>query len=188
VRVAEQAGQVTWYEQRDPAANLLHRFRFVNQVPLNASHPELRVNFLAYWEIHGDTVQHFCCVTDLWVSTRSVYPLMRGGRARWKIENETFNTRKNQGYHFEHNYGHGRQNLSVVFALLRMLAFLVDQPHQLCCPLFRAVWAKLGSKRRLWEEFRVMFIAYALASMRELLEALFYGVQKPRPRFALDSS
>jgi hypothetical protein len=24
---------------------------------------------------------------------------MRGGRARWKIENETFNTLKNQGYH-----------------------------------------------------------------------------------------
>nr|WP_198246747.1 hypothetical protein [methane-oxidizing endosymbiont of Gigantopelta aegis] len=23
-------------------------------------------------------------------------------RARWRIENETFNTLKNQGYHFEH--------------------------------------------------------------------------------------
>jgi hypothetical protein len=29
---------------------------------------------------------------------------MRAGRARWKIENETFNTLKNQGYNFEHNY------------------------------------------------------------------------------------
>jgi hypothetical protein len=45
---------------------------------------------------------------------------MRGGRARWKIENETFNTLKNQGYHFEHNYRHGTQNLSVVFAILMM--------------------------------------------------------------------
>ena len=25
------------------------------------------------------------------------------GRSRWKIENETFNTLKNQGYHFEHD-------------------------------------------------------------------------------------
>ena len=185
---AEQAGQVTWYEQEDPSAEIVHRFRFVNQVPLNASHPELLVNFLEYWEIRGDAVQHFCWVTDLRVTKRTAYPLMRGGRARWKIENETFNTLKNQGYHFEHNYGHGQQNLSVVFAVLMMLAFLVDQTQQLCCPLFRAVWAKLGSKRRLWEELRVMFAAYALASMRELLEALFYGVQKPRPCFALDSS
>ena len=60
-----------------------------------------------------------------------------GGRARWKIENETFNTLKNQGYHLEHNYGHGEQNLSVVLALLMMLAFLVDQVQQLCCPLFQ---------------------------------------------------
>jgi len=27
--------------------------------------------------------------------------VMRAGRARWKIENETFNTLKNQGYHFD---------------------------------------------------------------------------------------
>src|SRR5262249_1137115 len=84
-------------------------------------------------------------VTDLWVSKRTVFHLMRGGRARWKIENETFNTLKNQGYHFEHNYGHGEQNLSVVFATLMMLAFLVDQTPQLCCALCRAVWAKLGA-------------------------------------------
>jgi len=43
---------------------------------------------------------------------------MRAGRARWKIENETFNTLKNQGYNFEHNYVHGEQNLSVVFATI----------------------------------------------------------------------
>ena len=40
--------------------------------------------------------------------------LMRGARVRWKIENETFNTLKNQGYHFEHNLGHGRAHLSTV--------------------------------------------------------------------------
>ena len=72
------------------------------------------------------------------VNKRNVFRLMRGGRARWKIENETFNTLKNQGYNFEHNYGHGEQNLSVVFAMLMMLAFLVDQTQQLCCALFRA--------------------------------------------------
>ncbi len=188
VRAAEQAGQVTWYEQQEPGAEIVHRFRFINEVALNASNLELLVNFIEYWEISGDQVQHFGWVTDLWVSKRRAYPIMRGGRARWKIENETFNTLKNQGYHFEHNYGHGQHNLSVVFALLMMLAFLVDQVQQLCCPLFRAVWAKLGSKRRLWEQLRVMFAAYALESMRELLEALFYGVHKPHPLFALDSS
>jgi hypothetical protein len=90
------------------------------------------------------------------VSTRNVYKLMRGGRARWKIANETFNTLKNQGYNFEHNYGHGEKNLSVVCAILMMLAFLVDQAQQRCCALFQAVWAKLGSKRMLWERMRAL--------------------------------
>jgi hypothetical protein len=113
---------------------------------------------------------------------------MRGGRARWGIENETYKTLKNQGYNFEHNYGHGEQNLSVVFAMLMMLAFLVDQAQQLCCALFQAVWAKLGSKRMLWERMRALFYDYAFASMRQLFEALWYGFKKSSPLVAIDSS
>jgi hypothetical protein len=127
-------------------------------------------------------------VTDLRVTQRTVYPLMRGGRARWKIEHETFNTLKNQGDNFEHNDGHGQKNLSVVFAMLMMLAFLVDQTQQRCCTLFQAVWAKMGSKRMLWERMRSLFYEYRLASMRELLEALLYGGKKPKPILARDSS
>jgi hypothetical protein len=188
VQAAEQAGRVTSYERHDRTAGLVHRFRLVNDVPLNASNVDIRVNFIEYWEMGADRVQHFSWVTDLRVSQRNVYHLMRGGRARWKIENETFNTLKNQGYHFEHNYGHGTQNLSVVFAVVMMLAFLVDQTQQLCCALFRAVWSKLGSNRLLWERMRALFYDYQLGSMRELLEALFYGFKKSRPDLVIDSS
>jgi hypothetical protein len=188
VQAAEHAGRVIYDERHDRAAGLVHRFRFVNDVPLNESNAEVRVNFIEYWEIGAAKVQHFSWVTDLRVSRRNVFHLMRGGRARWKIENETFNTLKNQGYHFEHNYGHGTQNLSVVFAVVMMLAFLVDQTQQLCCALFRAVWTKLGSKRMLWERMRALFYDYSLESMRELLEALFYGLEKPRPILTIDTS
>jgi hypothetical protein len=188
VQAAEEAGRMTDYEQHDRAAGVGHRFRFVNDVPLNASRSDVRVNFIEYWEIGKDTVQHFSWVTHLRVSKRNVYKLMRGGRARWKIENETFNTLKNRGYNFEHNYGHGEQNLSVVFATIMMLAFLVDQTQQLCCALFRAVWTKLGSKRLVWERMRALFYGYPLESMRELLEALFYGYERHRPLLITDTS
>ena len=105
VQAAEHAGRVTNYERHDRAAGVVHRFRFVNDVPLNASRADVRVNVIEYWEMGKDKVQSFSWVTDLRVSTRNVYKLMRGGRARWKIANETFNTLKNQGYNFEHNYG-----------------------------------------------------------------------------------
>jgi hypothetical protein len=188
VQAAEHAGRVTVYERHDRATGLVHRFRFLNDVSLNASHAEVRVNFIEYWEMGQDKVQHFSWVTDLRVNTRNVFHLMRGGRARWKIENETFNTLKNQGYNFEHNYGHGEQHLSVVFAMLMLLAFLVDQAQQLCCALFQAVWAKLGSKRMLWERLRALFYDYAFTSMRQLFEALLYGFKKSSPLVTFDSS
>jgi hypothetical protein len=188
VQAAEEAGRVTSYDRHDRAAGVGHRFRFVNDLPLNESRADIRVNVIDYWEVGLDKVQHFSWVTDWRVSKRNVYTLMRAGRARWKIENETFNTLKNQGYNFEHNYGHGEQNLSVVLATMMMLAFLVDQTQQLCCALFRAVWTKLGSKRLLWERMRALFYDYRLESMCELLEALFYGFEKPRPILITDTS
>ena len=188
IQAAEHAGRVAYYERHDRAARVIHRFRFVNDVPLNASNVDVRVNFIEYWEVGDAKIQHFSWVTDLRVSKRNVFHLMRGGRARWKIENETFNTLKNQGYNLEHNYGHGEQHLAVVFAMLMMLAFLADQTQQLCCALFQAVWAKLGSKRLLWERMRALFYDYALASMRQLFEALLYGFKKTHPLIVTDSS
>ena len=188
VAAAEHAGRVTYYDRDDAETGVCHRFRFVSDLPLNEAHADLRVNFLECWEWEGDQCQHCSWVTDLRVNKGTVYQIMRGGRARWRIENETFNTLKNQGYHFEHNYGHGYQHLSVVFAVLMMLAFCVDQVQQLCCPLFQAVWAKLGSKRRLWERMRALFYDYALDSMRHLFEALLYGWKKAAPIFVVDSS
>jgi hypothetical protein len=173
VEQAHQAGQTTEYEVSDK--DVIHRFRFINQVPLNASHQDVWVNFIEYWEIKGNKVQHFCWITDLTVSKLNVFELMRGGRARWKIENETFNTLKNQGYNFEHNYGHGQQNLSVNFALLMMLAFLVDQVQQLAFPLFQAVLKKERSRKRLWQHMRALFYTLEFTSLEDIFRALLYG-------------
>jgi hypothetical protein len=188
VDAAEHTGRVTSYERHDRAAGLVHRFGFVHDVPRNASNPDGRGNVIAYWERSDKQVQHCSWVTDFRVNKRNVLHLMRGGRARWKMANETFNTLKNQGDNFEHTYGHGEQPLSVVCAMLMRLAFLVDQTQQLCCAVFRAVWTNLGSKRLVWERMRALFYDDALQSMRHLLETLLYGLQKVQPLWAVDSS
>ncbi len=182
LRDADAASRTQHLTQVDPATGVLHHFRFHNGVPLNESNPEELVNVLEYWEIHAaGKVQYFSWITDFVLTPDNVYAVMRGGRARWKIENETFNTLKNQGYHLEHNYGHGEQNLSVVLALLMMLAFLVDQTQQLCCPLFQAAWHKLQTKRHLWEEIRNCFRAFLFDSMTALLTALVRGIARQQP-------
>lgn len=181
-RARDEAGQLEVLTLVDPATGVLHHFRFGNAVPLNESHADELVNVLEYWEIHpGGKVQHFSWITDFPLTSANVWDIMRGGRARWKIENETFNTLKNQGYHLDHNYGHGEQNLSVVLALLMTLAFLVDQVQQLCCPLFRAAWQKMKTKCHLWEEIRHHFRALRFQSMAELLRALISGIVPQKP-------
>jgi hypothetical protein len=178
VRQADEAGQTSHVEIEKDGA--VHRFCFLNDVPLNESNADVRVNFLEYWQIKSGQTQHFSWITDFTITHKNAFTLMRGGRARWKIENETFNTLKNQGYHFEHNFGHGHHHLSSVFAFLMMLAFAVDQAQQLACQLFQAAWAKAGSKRSLWEKLRALFNELPMESMTMIWRAIAFGFHVER--------
>ena len=153
-----------------------HRFRFLNGVPLNDTHFELEVNFLEYWERRPNgKEQHFAWVSDLPIEESTVMEMMRAGRARWRIENETFNTLKNQGYRFEHNFGHGHKHLATVFAYLMMLAFLIDQVQQRCCTLFAKAQAKAERPRYFWDKMRRLFLTFPVAGWETLYQAIAFG-------------
>jgi hypothetical protein len=171
--------ELTITQKENP--HITHCFNIVYNAPLNKSHQRNRVTFVEYWEANNKTgrTQHFTWITDLTITEENVFQFMRGARARWKIENETFNTLKNQGYHFDHNYGLGKKHLSEVFVLLMMLAFLVDQIQQLCCPLFQSAWKSYKSKRSLWEHVRSKFSEFEIESMEDLFRSLL--VYNPVP-------
>ena len=164
-------------------AAITHCFRIVYNAPLNKSNQDKLVTFVEYWENNAKTgrTQHFSWITDLEITEENVYLFMRGARARWKIENETFNTLKNQGYHFGHNFGLGKQHLSELFVLLMMLAFLVDQIQQLCCPLFNATWKKWKTKRSFWEKVRFQFHGFLIETMEDLYRSILDHKQVPLP-------
>ncbi len=189
VNKAMQNGETTKFEYKDEAnPEVTHSFHFLNNVPLNKSNQNLRVNFLEYREISKEGTRYFSWVTDFIVTKQNAYQIMRGGRARWKIENETFNTLKNQGYNLGHNYGLGKKHLSAVFTMLMMLAFLVDQTQQLCSALFKSVWKKLGSKRALWERIRSLFQNFQFESMEMLYKAALFGIKFQPPVILSDTS
>jgi len=155
-----------------------HRFRYLNGAPLNEANFDLQINFLEYWETTPDGKEtHFAWVTDIPLDESNLMQLMRGGRARWKIENETFNTLKNQGYHFEHNFGHGENNLSTVLMHLMMLAFLIDQIQQRCCRLFQVAVAVAETKTRFWRKLRNRFDLCLIPDW----ETLYRSIIRPPP-------
>ena len=55
-------------------------------------------------------------ITNMDNTVENIFDILRAARTRWKVENETYNTLKNQGYNYERNYGHGKQNLSSTLA------------------------------------------------------------------------
>jgi hypothetical protein len=176
LREADDTVEFSMTDGENP--KITHRFRFLNNVPLNQANIDLKVNVLEYWEVSDEKTLHFSWVTDFTITRDNACILMRGGRARWKIENETFNTLKNQGYNFEHNYGLGKEHLSEVFVMLMMLAFLIDQTQQLTSAIFKAAWAKLGTKRALWENIRNLFYSYEVESMEMIYRAIVNGFRK----------
>lgn len=156
--------------------NVTYHLSWFNRAPLNDAHPDFKVNFLECYEVHynpktkkeSDPIHCWTWITDIFINTKNALDLAKSGRTRWRIENETFNTLKNQGYHFEHNFGHGNTHLSTVFTHLMMLAFLIDQIQELCCKAFQAA-AERYRKCRLRERMRNNFINFFFDSWADFL-------------------
>lgn len=110
----DKRGQVNWHTIEDKQGK--HCFGFTNRLALNESNTDVRVNRLHYeWTNPKGGVKVFSWISSIKLTKANVYKVMRMGRSRWKIENETFNTLKNQNYNFVHNFGHGHNNLCTVF-------------------------------------------------------------------------
>lgn len=174
----------TAYYEQDTEDGCYHQFHFLNNVSLNKSHEDLKVNVLEYrcTDKNGKEV-NFSWVTDIKLKESNVLQIAQAGRSRWKIENEAFNTLKNLGYNFKHNYGHGKKYLSTVFCLLMMLAFLVDQIQEACCTVFQECRQIKGTYRGLWEKIRSLFQGLTIGSWEDL-----YGVILRKKRLIIDTS
>lgn len=152
-------------------------YQWMNDVPLHGEKDAIRVNYLCKKTLSTDpngnekVVKTESWVTDLEVTRDNVALFARGAKSRWKIENECFNTLKNQGYHLEHNYGHGEKHLSFNFYLLTLLAFLFHQVFELCDPAYQVCRQK-WSKRLLWEKLRSTICLLIFDSWEQLLGLL----------------
>jgi hypothetical protein len=141
--------------------------KWYNKLILNGSNQDITVNYFEYEELdkNGKRLFFGTWITDITISKQNIEELVNVGRSRWKIENETFNTLKNQGYHLEHSYGHGQKFLATNFMLLTFLAFLTDQIVQKLDTAFNRAWKTCVTKKKLWEKIRQIFDLIPCMSM-----------------------
>ena len=133
-------------------------YRYVNQVPLRNSDDALEVDWyeLVTTDENGKVLYRNAWVTSHSVTGDNVVALAAAGRARWKIENENNNTLKTKGYHFDHNFGHGKQHLANLFATMILLAFLLHTTLDKIDNAYRAVRDRLPSRRTFFEHLRAL--------------------------------
>lgn len=137
----------------------LWQYRFAPQVPLRNGEEALLVNWLEVVIAHektGEILYQNSFVTNHTITATNVIPLAQVGRTRWKIENENNNTLKTKGYHLEHNFGHGQQDLANVLATLNMLAFLIHTIQEMIAPAYQRLRQALGTRKTFFNDLRAL--------------------------------
>jgi hypothetical protein len=132
---------------------------------------------------------YFAWLTGLPVGRKTVEAIaQKGGRDRWKMENEGFNRQKNSGLNLEHVYSIDPENWKSYYLLLQ-IAFLLVQLlergsllRRLAAEAGRPLWKLFGSlkniARRLLDSVR--FVSWE--------ESWFDPSQAAKVRIDLDSS
>jgi hypothetical protein len=169
----------------------VQEFRWVNQLAYEDSEGrEWQLNALECTEQPVEGEQHyFAWLTGLPVGRKTVEEIaQKGGRYRWKIENEGFNRQKNSGLNLEHVYSTDPENWKVYYLLLQ-IAFLLTQLLERGSLLRR--WAAEAG-RPFWKLFGSLknVARRLLDSVRFLVweESWFEPGQTGRLRIELDSS
>jgi hypothetical protein len=177
--------------RRDWADGLAQEFRWVPQLDYQDSDGRR-------WQLNGlqctETLplgerQFFAWLTPLPVNHKTVEEIaQKGGRYRWKVENEGFNRQKNSGLNLEHVYSIDPEKAKAYYLLLQIAFMLVQLLERgsllkrLAEECGRPVWKLFGSLKNLAARLR--------ESMRYLRweDDWFDPQQAGKLRIALDSS
>ena len=101
---------------------LIQSYRWVNEIDYESD----KLNVLECEEIKNEKTTKFVWLTNFGVDKTNFITLAKGGRLRWKIENEGFNMQKNGGYNLQHAYSEHPLALKNYYLLLQ-IAHIINQ-------------------------------------------------------------
>jgi hypothetical protein len=155
-------------------------YRYAHHLALSADPAALRVNWCELTvtrEETGALLYHNAFITDLGVSETTVEAIVADGRARWKSENENHNVLKTQGYHLEHNFGHGTHYLASLLLSLNLLAFLFHTVLDLVDERYRAIRNKLGRRQTFFQDLETLLRYFQFNNWEEVFSFMCKGLE-----------
>jgi hypothetical protein len=158
----------------------IYTYRYTDHLPLTGEPQALEVNWCEVTVTREDTgavLYHNAWITDFALADTTVEAIVRDGRTRWKVENENNNVLKTKGYHLEHNFGHGEQSLAAFLLSLNLLAFLFHTVLDLVNDQYRAIRAKLSTRRTFFQDLETLLRYFPFEDWAALWTFMFHGLE-----------
>lgn len=156
-------------------------YRWLSAVPMRDTKDALSVNWFSIEILNGKGKRTYynSFITDLPVTAGDVAELAACGRARWKIENETFNVLKTNGYNLEHNFGHGKETLASILVTFNLLAFGFHTAARLAVLAWRKAVVARGATYRFFEHLRTVTAYVVFETWDHLLRSIEAAAVRP---------
>ncbi len=168
-------------ERKPGRRSLTYRYRWINGVPLRDGKDAMNVNWLgvSILDANGKTTYDGAFVTSLPLTADNVVEVAACARARWKIENESFNVLKNNGYNLAHNFGHGKKYLARTFAAMNLLAFAFHT----ACDCLETLWQQareaVGARARFFQDIYTITAYVLFPSWHTFINTIATGKAPP---------
>lgn len=156
-------------------------YRFIPNLPIRDGQDALLINWfeVSISKPGGKQTYRSSFITNLEPTPENVSELASCARARWKIENETFNVLKNNGYHLEHNFGHGKQTLASLLVAVNLLAFSLHNAAEIAERLWKEAWEACGARNRLFNAMNTLTAYIVYSDWRALMRMIARGRHPP---------
>ena len=163
--------------------HLTYTYQYANGVPLKDGEDALLVNWaqLTITNEQGEVTFRNSFVSNLTITRENVAAFIQAGRTRWKIENENNNTLKTKGYHFEHNFGHGKENLAETLLCLNLLSFLFHTVLEIFDNKYRLIRETLPRRKDFFNDIRALTRYICFDCWNQLLDFMIRGLELPDP-------
>ena len=159
--------------------------RYLNEVFLGRGDDAVSVNWFEITVVNaktGEQLYHNSCITNHRLTVDNVVAVAQAGRGRWKIENENNNVLKTQGYHLEHNFGHGKQYLAAFMLSLNLLAFLFHTVLEWSDEQYAVLRRVLARRQTFFQDIQALMRYMVFDHWDHLMEFMIRGLELESPR------